>query len=193
MTRVAVHACDLQRLEGLLFARDPVRARIGPPEQFYDRVYTERALATMEDQDAAAEALQTLIFGPAPDKPLGRIHATVFRSIVETLCPRIDDDVFGGSSLATIRRIADHLNPQLGPGLSESVTGRRIAFVRLEEDPALAAYSYWTRDEMKQFLRKYDEAGTNPGPVPPEHLRQLRDVWRGALAQGPDALLVITR
>lgn len=193
MARVAVHGCDLQRLDALFYGKDPEKARVGSPDRFYERVYSERALGALDDPDAAAEALKSLLFGPRPEGVLGPVHESVFRSIVLTLCPRIDDDAFGGASLAEARHAAQELTGPLGPELSESLERRRLEHARFDENPSHPLYSYWTRDEMKRFLQRCEAAGSDSPLASSERTRRLRDVWRGALAQGPDAVLVITR
>jgi len=194
MTAVAVHACSLERVESLLFAKDPARSRIGDPESFYERVYAERSLDALDDPETAADVLRSLVLGPAPAEPLTRTYAVVLRSILDTVCPRIDDDAFGAMSLADARSFARRLTEDIGPVLAASLDARRLPFLSFEDKVHSPVFSYWTRDEIRRFLAGSDAAlELLHGDIDSsDRLRKLQGVWRSAVAQGPDALLVIT-
>ncbi|MBI2933378.1 MAG: hypothetical protein HYY16_17170 [Planctomycetes bacterium] len=194
MTLICVYAGSLERMESLVFAKDPVRSRVGDPERFYERVYSERTLGSFDDPDAASETLRAILLGPVPQEPLTETYATVFRSILEALCVRVDDDAFGASSLAAVRTLAHRLAPALGPAFPESLETRHLSFLSFEPRVHSPLFSYWTHAELRHFLERYEAAtAIVQGDIDAsDRLRQLQGTWRATIAQGPDAILAIT-
>jgi hypothetical protein len=195
MATLHVYAGSLDRLEAMLFARRPQKSGYGPPEKLNEHLLNENVLERVPggtDGEAADAALKVIVEGPAPDEPLDRVHALVLQAVVDVLCVKIGDEAFGPTTLAALADFGTRFRPALGDPLAESLSSRRLPFVRFSDEVASPIFSYWMHDEMKDFLKRLPKAlqaaGSDAAAV--QTLHRLREQWTDAVGQGPDAILV---
>ena len=195
MATLHVYAGSLDRLEAMLFARNPQKAGYGPADKLLDHLLNENVLERVPagtDGEAADAALRKYVEGPAPEEPLDRTSALVLHAIVDVLCVKIGDDGFGPTTVAALGEFGSRFAPALGKPLSEGLADRRLPFVRFSDEVASPFFSYWMQDEMKTFLKRMPEAvkKADGDAATLQTLHRLREQWTDAVGQGPDAILV---
>ena len=198
MATLHVYAGSLDRLEAVLFARNSKKANYGTPEKLLEHLLNENVLERVRggspppSSEATDAALRRFVEGPPPEEPLDRTHALVLHAITEVLCARIGDEGFGPTTVSALGEFGARFASALGGDLKESLSDRRLPFVKFADDVASPYFSYWMHDEMKGFLKRLPEAikKADGDAEALQTLHRLREQWTDAVGQGPDAILV---
>ena len=195
MATLHVYAGSLDRLEAMLFARNPAKSGYGAPDKLLEHLLNENVLERIPagtDPEAADAALRRLAEGPGPEEPLDRTHAVVLHAVVEVLCAKIGDEAFGPTTISALGEFGARFQSALGDPLAESLTTRRLPFIRFADDVATPFFSYWLQEEMKGFLKRLPGAlqKADGHAEALQSLHRLREQWTDAVGQGPDAILV---